>query len=536
MIQIPQNITVEVVSNTVVIKFTKGQDALQTEIDRFWVNGQGTYDDYTGLGSFYYDGLEWGQTYQFKLRSISSTGEVAETETLSFSIEQAITPTIASNVQISVDKQIAQITFTPGTGVRTYIDKYWVNGEGTLDEYTTGGGFYLEGLPWGLEGQFKLITRSNAGVDIATEVYSFKIEDEIIPTLPTNVLISIVKNNAQVTFTKGAGVKTLIDKYWVDGQGTFDEFTANDGAFYFDALAWGTTYQFKLRTLGNTGLTVDSEVYSFTIEDEIIPTAPTNVTVTVFKNNAEIHFTKGAGVRTLLDKYWVDGQGTFDEYTVNDNVFYLSDLAWGTHYEFALRSLGNSGLTDDTQKFSFDIEKAIGPKLPTSVSVTVDGNTAAIVMAGQEGIRFEIAKSWDGGLATFDEYTTGNGYYYDGLAWGTHHEFIIRAVSNTGATLSSEIYSFDVVASPTPIAPTDITQELGDGSVTVRFTKGNGVRTQIDCSWINGLDTWDSYTTGSAFYFESLPSNSMLQYKLRTVSASGEYAESALQTFYTPIA
>lgn len=535
MVQIPKNITVQVEKNTVTIKFTKGEESIRTEIDRFWVNGEGTYDDYTTSAAFFYDGLEWGTQYQFRLRSFSSNGEIAETEIYTFSVEVGLIPTPPTNISVAIDKNIATIKFNKGVGVRTYIDKFWVDGEGTLDEYTTGNGFYLEDLPWGLEGKFKLVTRSNTGEEVSSSVYSFKIEDEIIPTAPTNVKITVFKNSAEVRFTKGTGLRTYIDKFWVNGEGTFDEYTATDRVFFLDDLEWGKTYNLVLRSTGNTGLFADTQVFTFKVEDAIIPTIPSNIKTVVFKNNAEIRFTKGNGVKTLLDKVWVNGKGTFDEYTVNDNIFYINDLEWGKHYEYVLRTEGNTGLVADTGVLSFDIEKAIGPTLPTSVACTVDLNTVVIKMVGHEGIRVEIAKSWDGGLEQFEEYTTGNAYFYDNLPWGTHFEFKLRVVSNTDATLTSSIYSFDVVANPTPIAPTDITQELGDGNVTIRFTKGNGIRTQIDCSWIDGLGTWDNYTTGSAFYFEELPSNSKLQYKLRTISVGGEVAESEIKTFYTPI-
>lgn len=535
MLTVPSNVAIEVASNTATIRFTKGTDAVRTEIDRFWVNGEGTYDDYTTGEAFYYDGLTWGATLSFKLRSFSSTGEIAETDVYSFSIEEGLIPTIATNVQIGIEKNIATITFDKGVGVRTYIDKFWVNGEGTEDDYTTSNGFYLENLPWGLEGQFKLITRSNTGAEVSSDIYSFKIEDEIIPTAPSNVTVTVTKNSAEIRFVKGAGIITRLDEFWVNGQGTFDLYTRTDSAFFLENLEWGKEHQFVLRSEGNSGLVADTEIFTFKTDDEIIPVAPVVTQVVKFKNNAEIHFDKGNAVRTLIDKFWVNGQGTFDDYTYNDGVFYLEGLDWGGHYEYVLRNEGNSGKVADTAVLSFDIDAAIGPVLPTTVNANVDLNTVAIIFSGQEGIRTEIAKSWDGGLDSFVEYTSGQSFYYDNLAWGSHNEFKLRVVSNTGAVLVSDVYSFDIVANPTPIAPTNITQEVGDTYVTVRFTKGNGVKTQIDCSWINGLGTWDDYTTGEAFYFEGLPSNSKLQYKLRTVSVGGEVAESELKTFNTPL-
>lgn len=532
MVQIPQNIQVELELNSAVIRFSKAEGAMRTEIDRFWVNGEETYDDYTTGNSFYYNNLEWGKTYQFKLRSFYPTGEIAETDVISFTIESAIVPTPASNVVVSVEKNVVQINFTKGAGVRTYIIKSWDE----KPDYTTGNGFYLENLPWGLNGEFVLVSESNTGETAESDTYTFKIEDEIIPTAPSNVVVSTYKNNAEIRFTKGAGIKTLLDKFWVNGEGTFDEYTRTDTVFYLDNLDWGKTYEFRLRTEGNTGLVADTEVISFAIEDEIIPTVATNIKASLFKNNAEISFIKGNADRTYLGVRKA-GESDFDfsRYTKTDSVFYLNDLEWGSHYEYVLRSMGNSGKYVDTAIQSFDIEPIIGPTLPTSVNISVDANTVAITMAGQEGIRIEIAKSWDGGLTSFSEYTTGNGFFFDGLPWGLHGEFVLRAVSNTGATATSEVYSFDIVESPAPIAPSNITQLIGDGDLTIKFTKGNGVRTQIDCSWVNGLGSWDYYTTGNAFYFEKVPANSKLQYRLRTVSVSGETAESELKTIYTPI-
>ena len=103
MVQAPKNVQIIVEKNTAVIKFQKDKGAVRTEIDKFWVNGEDTYDSYTGLESFYFENLDWGTEYKFKLRSYSSAGEIAETGVYSFKIEDEIIPTVASNVNIKVE-------------------------------------------------------------------------------------------------------------------------------------------------------------------------------------------------------------------------------------------------------------------------------------------------------------------------------------------------------------------------------------------------------------------------------------------------
>ena len=323
------------------------------------------------------------------------------------------------------------------------------NGEGWTRSTLNGNKFDYRNLEWGKTYKFKLRSTSNGDKLAETQEYSFKIEDLIVPVAPSNVKCSVYKNNVDIDFTRNSGVKTMIDCFWIDGQTTFDKETVSGTRFSFADLPWGKTYQFRLRSVGNDGSVADTEIISFVIPEEIIPVAPSNVKISVFKNNVDIDFTAGVGIKTEIDCYWLNGEGTWDNQTVSGKRFSYSNLPWGTTFKFKLRCVGNSGLIAETEEFTFSTVPNYKPTVPQIVSRVVDGNKLVVTFKPGANCRTRF-KLWsdegvNGAFPPVEKYTATteeSKTVVDSLYWRLHYYFTIQDESPSGEVAVSQVYDF----------------------------------------------------------------------------------------------
>lgn len=545
MLALPTNIEHEINGNSVIIKFIKGTDSVRTEIDKFWVGdpGQGTYDESTLGSTFTINNLEWGTTYQYKLRVFSSSGERLETDILSFNIEPAIMPVLPDNVNVNLELTTALIRFNKGAGTdRVYIDKFWVGEESSYDEYTKGNAFYYENLSLETTYQYKLKAVSTTGHFVESEVYSFATEPIVLAQLPTDVEVAFdeaKRNVATVKFTKNGGVKTEIDKFWVNGQNTWDNYTSGS-LFNLGELVWGTEYEFKLKSIGNTGDYLVTDVFKFKIDDAIIPTKPTNIEVIIDEavhNAVTINFTKGNGIRTYIE--FIDkNHKVLDTYTTGE-AFHFENLAFNTTYSYVLRTLSNTGESVSTEVSSFSIDPVIVATPPTNIEVIIDEakrNSVMIRFTKGQCIRTEIEKLWiKDKPQEFDEYTLGQVFYYNDLKFGERYEFILRSVGTLGDVATTEMISFNIENEMVPTAPSDVNVKVFKNNAEITFKKWNAVKTFIDKTWIGEPNSYDEYTTGEIFYANNLEYGRNYTFRLKSVGNTGLTAESNLYTISVPV-
>lgn len=512
MFELPSNVNIAINQTSVQIKFDKSAEVVATSIDAYWINGQGTYDNETGGTSFTYDGLTLGTIYKFKLKVRSADGSTLESGEYSFSTPTVITPTVPTNIVATIDSTIKNkvtISFKKGQGIRTEIDAYWVNGQGTYDQYTVDESFIFENLQWGTQYKFKLRSASNDGVTYATsEEVIFNIETEnvsIPPTPPTNISATAnifvvdneAKNTVTIAFTEGEGLRTEIDAYWLNGMGTYDSSTT-DGKFVFNNLPFGAEYKYKLRTIAYNDVDVsETQELSFTIDGLVVPTVPTNIVIEApneFKvNDITLKFTQGNGGTTELLKSWGDSTNTWVPISSDEDLLF-NDLDFETAYYIKLRSVTSLGLYAATNIVSFTIPKAIHPTIPLNVTYEIDPillNKVTIKFNKGAGLRTEMDFNSQG---TWNEYSTDQGFILQYLEFGQTYTFQLRSVGNTGEVALSKEFSFEIKAIEPVEAPARIKIIRDNYNVAISFEKGKGALTTEICKLWEGND----YTDGTA--------------------------------------
>lgn len=526
----PTNITISTYKNNVDISFKRGTNAIKTEIYKMW-DSQNPFQ-VTAYEKLSYQNLDWGKTYQFTLAGYTESGMREETEVFSFTIENEIIPTLPTGMSESIYKNGVDITFVRGTGKTTEID---FNDTGWIRSTVSGTKFDYRDLEWGKTYRYRLRSTSNSDKVAETGYRTFKIEDLIVPVAPTNVKISQFKNNVDIDFTKNSGVKTEIDAFWINGKETWDVTTVSGKRFSFANLPWGATYEFKLRSVGNDGSVSETQVYSFTIEKEIIPTVPTNIKPVIYKNNVDITFDRGIAKTTEID---FDGTGWVRS-TVSGVKFDYKDLEWGKTYKYRLRSTSNGEKVAETGYMTFKIEDLIIPIAPSNVKTTVFKNNVDITFDSGVGIKTEIDAFWVDGEGTWDSQTiSGTKFSYTNLPWGTTYYFKLRCVGNSGLIDETEVYSFEVVPNYTPTAPEVISQVINGNVLTLKVNPGANSRTRFklwaeESSFGTFAPVEKYFLTGNAIVVDSLPWRLHYFYTLQDESPSGEIAVSQTFEFWT---
>lgn len=535
MFNLPSNVNIEVNSTSVKITFDKEAEVYVTQLDAYWIDGQGTYDMQTQGNSFNIDGLSLGTEYKFKLRVLSQDGNMLESEEYTFTTPERIIPTAPSNINVVIDETVKNnvtITFEKGDGVKTEIDAYWIDGQGTWDRYTTDEGFVFTNLQWGTVHKFKLRSVSNDGVTFAeSEEVTFEIEPNVIeipPTPPTNINVDVEIsafdnqpiNRVAITFEKGEGLYTEIYAYF-DGTGAWSGRTQGN-LIVFDNLPFGAEYKFKLRTIAyNEVDTAESDDVTFTVDPVLIPTVPTNIEVQAlseFKvNNIDIAFTKGYGDTTEILKSWGDQVNTWTEITEKTDLSF-EDLEFGKTYYFKLRSVTSLGLVAESETISFTIPEEIHPTVPRNISFEIDKtllNTVYVKFTKGIGLCTEIDLN---GEDKWEQSTTDEGFILEELFFGETYTFRLRSVGNNGEAAISNEFTFKIKEIEEVKEPTHIEVNRDRFHVIISFKKAKkALRTEICKLWEDDEDEFSDSTDGTEFDLGELDHGETYQFKLRSV-------------------
>jgi YVTN family beta-propeller protein len=272
------------------------------------------------------------------------------------------------------------------------------------------------------------------------------------------------------------------------------------------------------------------------------PAAPTSLNATPENGSASIAFTAGANGGAAITKYQYQlGSGSWTDAVGTTSPISISGLTNGTNYSIKLRpvnSAGNGAASD-----AVSVTPRTNPSAPTSLVATPGDSSASVAFtAGADGgssiTNYEYQLNGSGSWFAFSPAVT-SGPVSIPVTNGVAYTVKLRAVNAAGSGAASSA-SASFTPATTPSAPTSLSADAGDGSVTIDFTAGsNGGAAIIKYQYsIDGGINWSDADAGttSPVTISGLTNYIGHSFKLRAVNSAGAGAASVATGTVTPAA
>ncbi len=482
----------------------KAQDQEATQIDGEsgikgyqFSNDNGTsWTETKTSGTYTFNNLSSGTTYQIKVKAIDNAGNEVISQTVTgipiITVPDAEgkiiftqTPNNWTNDKITVTMQ----------GPSGYTIEYSVNGE-SYQNYTTAGVV--------MEQNGIITARLKKGNETgkATDC----IVDKIDKLAPYNFDPSVTN----ITTNEMTVVGSTEDRMADDENGCSGirgyQFSKDNGAnwteeqeeanYTFTGLEANQTYQIKIKVFDNAGNSTESGLREATTST--IPSGNENITI---KKNPGSGWTKGpvkVTIETSVEGYTLQysydnrNWNTYEgELTITDNEKYV----------YARLFDGNTGGTAKQEQIT-NIDKlapyGFTPEVKnTTTTVTVIANATdqdKTATSGKSGIRgYRYSK--DNG-ATWTAETTKNTWTFTGLSQGETYQVKVIAIDNAGNETESEMVSGSTVEIPGAMGNIKVERsENGWTNKPVIVTLSTEILGyNIEYS-INNANSWETYST-----------------------------------------
>ena len=233
----------------------------------------------------------------------------------------------------------------------------------------------------------------------------------------------------------------------------------------------------------------------------------------------------------------------------NANSYTVSDLTNGITYTFEVRAVNAQG--ESTESNEDSARPATVPDAPTNLTAqasdrsvtltwTTPGNGGSAITKHQyrEKVGTGAFGNWTNIPNSAEGQANANSYTVSDLTNGIIYTFEVRAANAQGESTESNQDSARpaaTVTSTAPPAPTNLTAQAGDRSVTLTWTTpGNGgsaitkhqyrekVGTGAFGNWTNIPNSAEGQTNANSYTVPNRTNGTTYTYKIRAVNAQGE--------------
>lgn len=320
---IPTNVSiVAVIGKYVTLSFLKGTNAYKTEITLGDVVTETFEKEVTILmGAF-------NKTYDLKLRSVSSNGGYSDyTPVIQVTTLEPIVPSIPTITDVQINEDVVTFIFTKG---KDAISTEFIV-DGVL--YTT----QESSLVVDIGAYNKTFTYKARSLSY-TETYSEYTTEgsattHIVPSLPKDITVSMNGKVATFSFVKATDA--------VSTEFIVDEISrvTNDSTLIVEIDAYSKTFAYKARSLSSTGdySAYTTEANATTGIEPIIPTVPTNITVSIAGTVATFSLTKGTNA--ISTELVVDGTA----HSTSGTSLIVDIGTYSKTFAYKARSLSSTG-------------------------------------------------------------------------------------------------------------------------------------------------------------------------------------------------
>ena len=287
-----------------------------------------------------------------------------------------------------------------------------------------------------------------------TQTYTFttpaspgKLPDCVMPSVTSTVIDA---TSAQLSWSPLLYVQSFQVQIREKNTLTWGGTTTANNQVIFNALTPNTTYEYRIRTHCESGLTDQPFSEYTTIDTFKTPelytcNAPNNLSTSAINaNSATLSWSSVNYASLYLVQMRVKTVGAWGGTTVADTSHTFSNLTPNTTYEFRVRSACSGGLTANSTSDFSTIGEFTTSSLPlsnclppTAINATASANSITITWnAASNGtmyfVQFKPTSSavWGGGSTANTQYTINN------LSPNTSYQYRIRTTCSTGTTLT----------------------------------------------------------------------------------------------------
>jgi large repetitive protein len=507
---------------TASIAFTAGSDGGSAITNyQYSINGGSSYLAFSPAQTsspVTISGLTNGTAYTILLKTVNANGASAASS--SVVVTPSTTPSAPTSLVVTSINAGLSIAFTAGSNGGSALTNYQfsVDGGSNFQAFSpaqTTSPVTISGLINGVNYTVALKAVNANGASSASSTASGT--PSTVPNAPTSLSAATSNQTVTVSFTPGFNQGAAITNY----QYTIDG--VNYGAFIpaqttspvtISGLTNGTTYTIGLKEVNVNGPSVASS--TITATPSTVANAPTSLVATPGNQQISIAFTPGANGGSPITNYKYSTDGT--NYTAfspaqTTSPVLITALTNGTSYTVYLKEVNANG--DSVASSSVTATPSTVPNAPTSLSSAYGNGSASISFtAGSNGgsAITNYQYSLDGtNYTAFSPAQTSSPVSITGLTNGTAYTIYLKTVNANGASVASS--GVAVTPSTVPNAPSSLSANGGNASITVTFTPGTNGGSAIT----NYQYSTDSGSTYRAFS----PSQSTSPVSITTLSTDG---------------
>ena len=447
-------------------------------------------------------GLTPSTNYEFQIQSNCGSGNISAfsvSAMFSTTATPCAVPTgISTNSNSPYD---VTINFNPIPGALKYTVEYKIQGAANwLTASGANNSIYISNLLHSSTYQYRVQSDCGAG-----NVSSFSQISTFITSIPVCnapvglTAINITSNSATLDWASVSGASNYNLQYHVFGSSSWISLNVGSASSYsLNSLLASTTYEFKVQTLCQTGISSSfSAVFQFSTD---IPPclAPTALTVSnTTQNSAELNWNAFSGAIAYTVQYKAQLSSSWITAISNGTLFQANNLQPNTAYEFKVESTCS---TNNTSGFTMPITATTLPLpclAPSGINAnSVTSNSANITWVSlSNAIDYNISYRLSGASQWIVIPASSNSYQLTNLNSSATYEVQIQSNCVNGGSPYSAISTFST-ANPLCQIPVNVTtSSIGQNVALLSWDSVANASSFLLEYRVQGTSIWTSVTT-----------------------------------------